>query len=507
MASTQSNAETLLILSGISKRFGSTQALDDVSLQFSSGQVHALVGENGAGKSTLVKIISGVLKPDEGTVTINGREVVFDGPHAASLAGIHLVHQELALLPHRSVVENIFLGSEQRGVVGLSWSRMAATARDALSRLGLDLDVHQRVGDLSTANQQMVEIARAIFRESRLIILDEPTAALPPADAERLFEVIRQLTAAGTAVIYISHRLDEVKELAHHVTVLKDGRHVVTTAADDLTTEKMIQLMVGRVIDDMFPEARASSLGEPALQVDELIDPPSVYGASLSVLNGEIVGLYGLEGHGQDEVLACIAGAREPVSGALRVHGQVIDWQPVAGMISAGVGFVPEDRKSEGLILEMTSSHNITLPILRCLSRFGLVSGERDRRKAAQAAAAAGVRGELSASVRSLSGGNQQKLVLARWLAAESSILLLNQPTRGVDVGSKSEIYSLIRETCEAQGRAALVVSREIKELQGLCDRILVMSKGRLVAEHRPGDTEEAILSSAVGNAKVAVNE
>jgi ABC-type sugar transport system ATPase subunit len=265
--------------------------------------------------------------------------------------------------------------------------------------------------------------------------------------------------------------------------------------------------MVGRVIDDMFPEARASSLGEPALQVDELIDPPSVYGASLSVLNGEIVGLYGLEGHGQDEVLACIAGAREPVSGALRVHGQAIDWQPVAGMISAGVGFVPEDRKSEGLILEMTSSHNITLPILRCLSRFGLVSGERDRRKAAQAAAAAGVRGELSASVRSLSGGNQQKLVLARWLAAESSILLLNQPTRGVDVGSKSEIYSLIRETCEAQGRAALVVSREIKELQGLCDRILVMSKGRLVAEHRPGDTEEAILSSAVGNAKVAVNE
>ncbi len=497
--------ETLLVLAGISKRFGNTQALQDVSIKFARGHIHALVGENGAGKSTLVKIISGVVKQDEGTVTLGGETVDFDGPHAASVSGIHLVHQELALLPFRSIVENIFLGSEERGIIGLSWRRMSDIAAEALERLGLDLNVHKRVGELSTSNQQMVEIARAIYRKSRLIILDEPTAALPPADAERLFDVLKQLTQAGTSVIYISHRLDEVKELADSVSVLKDGRHVATNPAKELTTDKMIQLMVGRVIDDMFPEARAAAVGGPVLQVENLIDPPAVYNASLTLHGGEIVGIYGLEGHGQDEVLECIAGARSPVGGVLKVHGKDTGWESVAQMLSLGLGFVPEDRKTEGLILQMTSEHNITLPVLRRLSRFGWVSKVRERETAEAAASKAGVRGDLDASVRSLSGGNQQKLVLSRWLAAESSILLLNQPTRGVDVGSKSEIYGLIRRTCEQRRAASLVVSREIKELQGLCDRILVMSYGRLVAEHAPGDSEGAILRSAVGNGQAGV--
>lgn len=500
MTGRRPKADSLLILTGISKRFGNTRALKEVSIEFAAGQIHGLVGENGAGKSTLVKIISGVLEPDDGTVELDGRKVVLDGPHAASQAGVHLVHQELALLPHRSIVENIFLGSEKRNFWGLSWSQMAFDAEKALDRLGLHLDVHRRVRELSTANQQMVEIARAISRESRLIILDEPTAALPPADTERLFEVLRQVTTLGTGIIYISHRLEEVKELADQVSVLKDGLHVATAPAEDLTTERMIQLMVGRVIDDMFPDEKSSALGDTVLELDGLIDPPAIYDVSLSVRRGEVVGLYGLEGHGQDEVLACIAGARKPVHGKLTVHGEQTDWQPVAGMISLGVGFVPEDRKTEGLVLAMTAAHNVTLPVLRKLCRMGLISRHQEKRTASTAAAAAGVRGNLNASVRSLSGGNQQKLVLSRWLAAESSILLLNQPTRGVDVGSKSEIYSLIRDTCETRGSAALVVSREIKELQGLCDRILVMSKGRLVAEHAPEHTEEAILSSAVGN-------
>ena len=499
MSTAENASAPLLALEGVSKRFGSTQALSKVSMQFSAGEVHALVGENGAGKSTLVKIVSGVHQPDSGIVRMRGREVYFDGPNQASLAGIHLVHQELALLPHRTVVENVFLGSEERGLFGLAWQRMSRVAEEALDRLGLSLDVHRPVGELSTANQQMVEIARAIFRESKLIILDEPTAALPPADAERLFEVLRQLAHEGTGVIYISHRLEEVTELADTVSVLKDGAHVATEPASGMDVDRMIQLMVGRVIEDLFPSREESPEGEPALEIDGLIAPPAVLQASLTVRAGEIVGLYGLEGHGQDELLDVIAGARHPVHGTLRLHGKSVPWASVASMISQGVGLVPEDRKTEGLVLPLSSRENISLPVLRRFSNWSWVLRDKERGIAERAAKSAGVHGDLDAPASSLSGGNQQKLVLSKLLAAESSVLVMNQPTRGVDVGSKAEIYALIRDICRKERRAALVVSREIKELQGMCDRILVMSHGRLVAEHSPQAGEEAILGSAVG--------
>jgi ABC-type sugar transport system ATPase subunit len=334
--------------------------------------------------------------------------------------------------------------------------------------------------------------------QSRLIILDEPTAALSPEDTDRLFDVLSQLTEDGTAVVYISHRLDEVRRLAQTVTILKDGVQVVTEPADGLTMDRMVALMVGREIEDLFPPRSDNADGPMALEVTGLVDPPAVLSADLQVRVGEILGVYGLEGHGQDELLACIAGVRTPVSGTLRLGGERHPWRSVAGMIRQGVGFVPEDRKTEGLIPDMTGRRNITLPILPALSQSGVVSVTREVSVAGNAAAAAGVQGNLNTSVSSLSGGNQQKLVLARWIAAHSSVLLLNQPTRGVDVGSKAEIYRLIRRTCSERGAAALVVSREIPELQGMCDRIVVMSHGHLVAEHAPTASEETILGSAV---------
>ncbi|MGA2488269.1 MAG: sugar ABC transporter ATP-binding protein [Roseiarcus sp.] len=499
MATPARPAEALLSLDAISKRFGNTQALDNVSLSFSAGRIHALIGENGAGKSTLVKIISGIVRPDSGSIVLSGERVAFATPSAASRAGISLVHQELALLPFNTVAENIFLGQEQRSKFGLSWSRMHEEAHATLDRLGVHVDVDRPVGELSTAHQQMVEIARATRRDSRMLILDEPTAALSPDDTRQLFDMLRQLAARGTAVVYISHRLDEIERVADDISVLKDGRCVATRAASELDCDSMIRLMVGRVIEDLFPPKPPRPTSDPLLAVDGLIDPPSIRGASFNVRKGEIVGLYGLEGHGQDEILACVAGARKPIAGRLAIEGRQIAWQPVTRMIEKRVGFVPGDRKSEGLILDMTGLQNITLPVIRGLSKWTFVSKSREKTLADDAAVLAGVKGDLTAMVRTLSGGNQQKLLLSRWLAARSSVLLLNQPTRGVDVGSKSEIYELIRRMCSERGVGALVVSREIIELQGLCDRILVMCRGVLVAEHRADDSEEAILASAVG--------
>ena len=495
------SVEPLMSVEGLCKRFGSTQALKDVSLHIETGTVLALVGENGAGKSTLVKLMSGVLLPDTGRILLDGEQIHFPDSRAAAQAGIHLVHQELALLPERTVVENVFLGNEERSRLGpLRWPEMRAKARQALSELGVDLDVDTRVRNLSVANQQMVEIARTLVRAARLIVLDEPTAALSPAEAERLFAVIRRMTLRGTAFIYISHRLDEVVELADRIIVLKDGRHVHSAARGELTVERMIQLMVGRDVSALFPDrSSASTSAAPLLEVRDLIDPPAVHHASFALYPGEIVGLYGLEGHGQDEVLACLAGARRPVRGTLLLRGAQRPWRAIASMIDAGFGYVPQDRKTEGLLLELSGSRNITLPVLRRLSRLGVVSPRREDQAARKAARTAGVQGNLNTSVASLSGGNQQKIVLARLLAAGSDVLLLNQPTRGVDVGSKAEIYRVIRDMCQTRGTAALVVSREITELQGLCDRILVMSHGELRDERCHDSSEEQILAAAVG--------
>jgi len=494
----------ILAAEDVSKRFGSTQAMSQMSLSVHRGEVVALIGENGAGKSTLVKILCGVHRPDSGEVLVDGRPHAFaDARHAAS-EGFHLVHQELALLPERTVAQNIFLGGELRGRLGrLDWRTMRRRTREALAQLGVEgVDADARVKDLSTGGKQMVEIARALVGSARAIILDEPTAALSPAEAEHLFSVMRLMTQQGIAFVYISHRLAEIQEIADTVVVMKDGQHVTTRPCEGLTTEEMIRSMVGREIADLYPDRaeRTAAASKPVIAVQGLVDPPRVRNASLVLHAGEVVGLYGLEGHGQDEILACLAGARRPAAGSLVVDGRTTPWPDVARANALGFGYVPQDRKTEGLLLEFSGTWNLTLPVLRSVvARRGVVSSAREAALAGAAATAAGIRGDIRPPVTTLSGGNQQKVVLAKWIAARSRVLLLNQPTRGVDVGSKAEIYALIRTLCDRHGVTALVVSREIAELKGLCDRILVMSHGVLADEFDHTAGEEEILAGAVG--------
>lgn len=494
----------ILEANAVSKRFGSTQALSEMSLAIHSSEVVALIGENGAGKSTLVKVLCGVHQPDAGEVLLDGVPGAFADARDAAVHGVHLVHQELALLPERTVTENIFLGTELRGRLGLlDWAAMRRHARTVLAELGAEaVDPDVRVKELSTGSQQMVEIARALVGSARAIILDEPTAALSPAEAEHLFTVMRTMTARGIAFVYISHRLAEIQEIADTVVVMKDGRHVTTRPRRGFTTNEMITLMVGREMADLFLD-RAEPVDrsrQPVVVVEDVVDPPKVRSASLTLWPGEIVGLYGLEGHGQDELLACLAGARKPAAGTLQVDGKPLPWPNVAQAARLGFGYVPEDRKAEGLLLEFSGTWNLTLPILRTsVARHGVVSTGAETLTALAAASRAGIKGDIGPAVSTLSGGNQQKVVLAKWIAADSRVLFLNQPTRGVDVGSKAEIYTLIRGLCAEHDVAALVVSREISELKGLCDRILVMSHGTLAAEFPVTASEEEILAGAVG--------
>ena len=494
-----SGASAVLELVEVSKSFGGAPALRAVSFAVAAGRVHALVGENGAGKSTLVKIMSGVVRPDAGTILLDGEPVVFGAPADASARGIHLVHQELALLDEASVVENVFLGAERRGRLGtLDWAGMRRDARAILERLGARIDPRTRVAGLSVAQRQLVEIARALVDRVRVLILDEPTAALSPEEAAHLFATLRRLRDGGCAVVYISHRIGEVLDLADEVTVLKDGRHVATRRAAGLTTAETVRLMVGRPVEALFPPRPAAAPGAPLLAVAGLVDPPHLLGVDLALRSGEIVGVAGLEGQGQDQLLACLAGDRRPARGRLEVEGQPTPWPGVGGMVRRGVGLVPEDRKSQGLLLELPSRRNIALPALRSLSRLGWIDRGREERLGDEAAQAVGVRGDIALPVASLSGGNQQKVVLAKWLAVGSRVLLLNQPTRGVDVGAKAEIYALLRAFVDGGG-TALVTSRELTEILGLCDRVLVIRRGQLVAELSGGAAEEAVMAAAVG--------
>jgi ribose transport system ATP-binding protein len=489
--------QPVLTLEDITKSYGGNRALDGVSLSVRGGRVHAIVGENGAGKSTLVKVMTGIVESDSGTIRLDGQPVHMTARDAGA-RGVHIVHQELALFDELSVAQNLFIGNEPTRMGLLDRRARRRRAAAALERLGAPIDPDTRVGSLSTASKQLVEIARGLVQDARLLVLDEPTAALPPEHAEGLFSVIRSLAADGEAIVYISHRLQEVLDLADEVTVLKDGRHVVTRAAAGLDVDRLAGLMVGRDITRLYPPKRSVPSGEPAIRVRGLVDPPKLVDVDLDVAQGEIVGVYGLEGTGQDELLACLAGDRKPVSGTLELNGRAERWRSVPAVLRRNVGLVPQDRKQEGLLLEQSSVSNAAFSILRGLSRAGFVSRPLERRAALAATKAATVAGDVDAPVAALSGGNQQKVSLARLIAADCKILLLNQPTRGVDVGSKEEIYSLVRRLCEERGAAALVASPELSELLGLCDRVLVLIGGRIVGEAPQDATEEDLLAMTV---------
>jgi len=486
----------------IGKRFGGTTALADVSVTFRRGSVHALVGENGAGKSTLGKIIAGVLHPDEGRLVLRGTPVAFHSPRDALVNGIALVAQELALVPALSVARNVFLGAEPRrsgflleGALAERFARLTETA-------GFDLPSDAPAGSLPIAAQQQVEILRALAREAELLILDEPTAALSRMEAERLHAIVRSLASAGTTVILISHFLREVLDLADTVTILRDGRLVRTSPAADESEASLISGMLGRTVGRTYPDKRPPPDGAPlVLKVRELV-ASGVHGVSLDVRAGEIVGLAGLIGAGRTELVRAIYGAVPAASGTIELADAPARRSPSAS-IDAGVGFIPESRKDQGLLLDRPVRENVSLASIRTMSRFGFVRRSTETREVGRAIERSTVRASSAQPARTLSGGNQQKLLFARALLVNPRLLIADEPTRGVDVGAKRAIYELLAELA-ADGVGVLLVSSEIEEILGLAHRVLVLRGGRVSAELTGARmTEAAILESAFVGAAV----
>ncbi len=489
----------LLEFDGVSKSFSGVQALRDVSFAVREGEVHALVGENGAGKTTLIKILAGALRPDGGAVWFRGRAAAFHSPSQSQAAGISVIHQELNLLPLMTVAENLFLGREpRRGALPLlAWGRFRAMARDALARVGLDLDPDLRVERLSIAEKQLVEIAKALTLDAQVILMDEPSATLTDRELARLFDIIRDLKSRGVTVLYISHRLDEIFAIADRVTVLRDGAVIDTRPVAELDRRTLIRSMVGRELEDEFPERRAT-LGAELLRVEGLCAGERVREASLTLRRGEVVGLAGLVGAGRTELARAIFGADPADAGALYLDGKPVRIRSCAQAIRHGLALLTEDRKEQGLHLDLGLHHNISLVNLRELVRLGLVRLGEERRVADRYVRELDIRTpSVAQRVRNLSGGNQQKVVLAKWLFSDARVLLFDEPTRGIDVGAKYEIYLLINRLAE-KGLAVLLISSELPELIGLCDRILVMSEGRIVGEVAGGEkTQERIMELA----------
>jgi ribose transport system ATP-binding protein len=489
----------VLAMSGIHKRFSGVHALRGVTFSVGSGEVHALVGENGAGKSTLMKILSGAYTADEGEIVLSGERVAKPSPQQMIERGVAVIYQELSLASHLSVAENIYLGNLPRSAYGtVDWDRARTQASAVLQRLGFSIAPNARIDTLSVAQRQMVEIARALTRDARLIVLDEPSAVLGDAELEKLFDVIRRLSREGVSFIYISHRLKEVFEIGHRVTVLRDGAVVGSDDVGAFDTAGLVRMMVGRELEDLYPK-RALKFGKVALGVENLHRSGVLHDINLSVREGEIVGICGLAGAGRTELLRAIVGADPIDSGSVAFFGKPARVASPRHAIRLGVGLLPEDRKSQGLFLHHTVAFNVTIARLRNLTRGWLLRLRSEQRLVEGYIAKLNVRPpRATAQIRFLSGGNQQKCVLAKYLNAQCKILLIDEPTRGVDVGAKREIYQLLAELADREGAAIVMVSSELPEVLGLSDRILVMRQGRLSAELRRGEaSEEAIMSHA----------
>jgi ABC-type sugar transport system ATPase subunit len=491
----------LLVMRGIHKHFGGVHALQDVSFDLLEGEVHALVGENGAGKSTLVKILAGAYQPDAGEIVIRGRHHRSLTPGLAQTLGVAVIHQEFNLVPWMSAVDNIFLGRELRGRLGaLDRRGMRARARDLLARLGAELDPETEVSALSVAQQQLVEIARALAFDAKILVMDEPSAVLGGEGLDRLFQVVRTLRDHGVAVVYISHRLVEIFALASRVTVLKDGRVVGTRRVADVSSAELVRMMVGRNFETAAGAAPATR-GEVLLQVRDLRLRPNSPPLTLHLRAGEIVGLAGLVGSGRTSLARALAGVEPPAGGIIEHRGRQVRLRTPRDAILQGIVLVPEDRKSQGLLLPLSVERNIGLPALNSQSAGGIVNRRRERARAATAVQRFDLRPpDTRATVNLLSGGNQQKVVLAKWLLTDPEIVILDEPTRGVDVGAKFEIHRIV-SALAARGAAVLLISSELPEVLALSDRVLVMRDGGIVGELVRADaTEEAIMHLAVGH-------
>jgi ABC-type sugar transport system ATPase subunit len=491
----------LVELSGISKSFGPVRVLKDIDFEIRPGEVHALLGENGAGKSTLIKIIAGVIEADSGEMRLDGRPVSFASPREAAASGIATVYQELLLFPELTVAENIHIGHAPLTRLGsVDWPAMRASARALLDSLDSpDLDVDTPVGRLSVANRQRVEIAKALSQEARLVIMDEPTAALADADAMRLMDVVRRLRARGVGIVYVSHRLAEIFALADRVTVLRDGALVGTRPVAEVTESELVSMMVGRVIDHLYPPAEGTP-GRVVLELRRLCHRDVVHDVSLTLRAGEILGLAGLIGAGRTELALTLFGITPATSGEIRVDGSPVAIRSAAAARRLGFAYVPEDRGLQGLIRPQTLRENLSLAILDRISRALLVDRQREITLAREAIARFGIRSRgTEQPVRQLSGGNQQKVVLAKWVATEPRVLIMDEPTRGIDVGAKAEIHALMRRLA-GQGLAILMISSELPEVLGMSDRVMVMRGGRITAEFdRAGATADAVGAAMTG--------
>ena len=489
----------LLVLRGVTKRFPGVVALDDVDLAVRAGRVHGLVGENGAGKSTLLKIVAGADRPDAGTVQLDGRAMSFAAPREALAVGITVIYQELSLVPQLGAEANIFLGMEPARHGILDRATSSARARAALDTLGADFDPQTPTGELSVAEQQLVELARALARDARLIALDEPTAALSHLETERLFDQVRRLCARGIAVVFVSHRLEEIRRLADDITVLRDGRRVFSGAVADVDDAGIIRHMVGRDVEYARLPSAAPGAGEPLLDVRALARGRAFADVSLSVRPGEIVGLAGLVGAGRTEVARCIAGADRPDAGGMTLAGSPFHPASPRDAIARGVVYLPEDRKTQGLVLGMSVRENVTLAALERFSRFGVIQSKSEGEAASRQTGVVELRPpDIEREAGTLSGGNQQKVVLAKWLLTDAALLIFDEPTRGVDVATKVELHRLIRSLADA-GKAILVISSELPEILALADRIVVMREGRVAGELAgSGATAERVLALAL---------
>jgi ribose transport system ATP-binding protein len=494
----------LLEMRGIGKSFPGVRALSDVSLTLSAGEVHVLVGENGAGKSTLMKILAGALQADQGEILIDGALVRIESPQVAQHLGIGMIYQEFTLVPQLTAPANISLGAEptRGGLIDRAAVRSRAT--HALDELGLGLPFDVPVSQLSVGQQQLVEIAKVLARSARIIVMDEPTAALSDREIERLFAIIERLRAGGAGVIYISHRLEELARIADRVTVLRDGKIVMTRDARDFPVAEIVRAMVGRQLDARFPELSETASAAPIrLDVQNLTRRPVINGVTFSVHAGEIVGLAGLIGAGRTEIVRAIAGADRPDSGEIRIDGSAIRSGNIGDAIAEGIAFITEDRKTQGLVLGMTVRENVTLAHLNAfVDRDLLIDVARERNATTRMIDELRIRTPSTEQlVRNLSGGTQQKVVLAKWLLGNARVFLFDEPTRGIDVGAKAEIYKIMLDLAD-RGAAIVMVSSDLPEVLGMAHRILVVRDGRIAAEFtRAEATPDKVIAVATGAA------
>ena len=496
-----SATKPLVEMEGITKHFPGVHALDQASFELYPGEVHALVGENGAGKSTLMKLLGGIYQPDAGTIRLKGDEVVIPSPKAAQELGISIIHQELNLMPHLTVAQNIFIGREPRGRLPftLDEKKLNAGAREVFELLHLDVDPRVKVGALAVARQQMVEIAKALSFNAAVLIMDEPTAALTDTEIEELFRVIRKLRDDGVGIVHISHRLEELKQIADRVTVMRDGRYIATLSMAEATMPTVINLMVGRTIYEAAPEVPASEHAGVVLDVRNLNRGRMVRDVSFTLRRGEILGFAGLVGAGRTEVARAVFGADLAESGEVYVLGKKTNIRSPSDAVREGIGYLSEDRKRFGLAIGMDVETNIVLAsFYKFLDLLGRVNTRRTRATAEQYVKSLAIRTpSIRQKVRNLSGGNQQKVIIGKWLAADTDILIFDEPTRGIDVGAKSEIYHLLNELTR-QGKSVIMISSELPEILRMSHRVLVMCEGRVTGELSGREaTQEKIMSFA----------